>query len=83
MTVSDFKDLAKSYYWNLNWIDPFTGVLFETPVEGGEVGPLNAKIIADQFEKLKLGDRFFYAHRKDPGNHVPGLGEKLRKNVWR
>ena len=83
MSVEDFKDLAKGYYWNLDWIDAFTGSLFETPVEGGEVGELNAEIIADQFKKLKDGDRFFYSHKQDSGRHVPGLGNNFRNNIWR
>ena len=59
------------------------GSLFEIPVEGGEVGDLNAKIIGDQFQKLKSGDRFFYTHARDEDDNVPGLGEKVKKNVWR
>ena len=46
------------------------GALFEKPVKNGEVGELNARIIADQFRKLKFGDRFFFSHRR--GKNVPG-----------
>ena len=59
------------------------GALFESPVSGGEVGETNAKIIADQFHKLKFGDRFFFSHKKDDENHVPGLPSELRKQIFR
>ena len=59
------------------------GSLFEIPVDGGEVGELNAKIIGAEFKRLKHGDRFFYTHSSSESDHVPGLGEKVRDNVWR
>ena len=43
----------------------FEGSLFELPVSGGEVGDTNARIIADQFHKLKFGDRFSFSHEQD------------------
>ena len=42
---------------------------------------LNGKILADQFRRLKFGDRFFYSHEK-LGN-VPGLPPTLRQNVFK
>ena len=57
--------------------------MFETPVEGGEVGELNAKILGQQFKDLKYGDRFFYNHERKTESHIPGLGPKLRENVFR
>ena len=50
---------------------------------GGEVGETNAKIIADQFHKLKFGDRFFFSHEKDYENNVPGLPIELKKQIFR
>ena len=58
-----------------------SGALFETPVPGGEVGPTNAKIIADQFERLKYGDRFFFNHKEASNAH--GLGPVARENVMK
>ena len=96
----DFLELGKNYFFNFEWIDPFSGTktktrlaliilfhfvgaLFEIPVAGGEVGDMNAKIIGKQFQDLKYGDRFFYNHKRDASKYVPGLGTKLRKNVFR
>ena len=59
----------------------FSGALFETPVPGGEVGPTNGKIIADQFERLKYGDRFFFNHN-GKGN-ARGLGPVAQRNIIR
>jgi hypothetical protein len=61
-TDENLKDLGKAYFWHMDMIDPFTGTLMETVVEGGEVGPTNAAIIGEQFQKLKFGDRFFFNH---------------------
>ena len=47
------------------------------------MGELNAKIIGEAFENLKKGDRFFYSHRPDKSNHVPGMGDKMRENIFR
>ena len=44
----------------------------ETVVNGGSVGPTNAKVIADQFVKLKFGDRFFYNHKEERNAHPLG-----------
>ena len=50
---------------------------------GGEVGQLNAQIVGNQFWKLMVGDRFFYSHRPDQAQHVPGLPSKIKQNVLR
>jgi hypothetical protein len=41
-------------------IDPFEGGLAEDHVAGSDMGPLFTRIIADQFNRLRAGDRFFY-----------------------
>ena len=57
--------------------------MFELPVSGGEVGDTNARIVADQFHKLKFGDRFFFSHEQDEDSNVPGLPFELRKQILR
>ncbi|QVL31318.1 peroxidase [Telmatocola sphagniphila] len=47
-------------YGNVNNIDAFEGGLAEDPVPGSDVGPLFQKIMVNQFERLRDGDRFFY-----------------------
>ncbi|CAG0896777.1 unnamed protein product [Cyprideis torosa] len=43
-------------------IELFPAMVSETPVSGGVVGRTAACIIAEQFERLRYGDRFFFAN---------------------
>jgi len=81
MSVDNFVDLGKAYFWMLDIIDPFPGTMSETNVDGGSVGPTNGKIIADQFKRLKFGDRFFFNH-KEEGNVRP-LGAVANQNIMK
>ena len=47
-------------YGTVDKIDPFEGGMAEDHVAGSDLGPLFTKIIADQFNRLRAGDRFFY-----------------------
>ncbi|CAB3235173.1 unnamed protein product [Arctia plantaginis] len=62
-------------------IDLWIGGLLEEPVEGGIVGPVFANIIADQFAKLKRGDRYFYEYGPDinPGAFTPSQLAEIKK----
>jgi hypothetical protein len=53
------QELQKAY-GNVNNIDAFEGGLAEDHVAGSDMGPLFTTIIADQFNRLRAGDRFFY-----------------------
>ncbi len=53
-------ELAAAYPGGVNTIDAFEGGLAEDHVPGSDVGPLFERIMADQFERLRDGDRFFY-----------------------
>lgn len=54
--IERFKDV----YSSVDDIDLFIGGISETKVEGSYVGPTFQCILADQFLKLKRGDRHFY-----------------------
>ncbi|XP_072949762.1 chorion peroxidase [Epargyreus clarus] len=62
-------------------IDLWVGGLLEEHVEGGIVGTTFAHIIADQFARLKNGDRFFYQHGPDinPGAFTLSQLAEIRK----
>jgi hypothetical protein len=53
------QELQKAY-GTVDNIDPFEGGLAEDHVAGSDMGPLFTTIIADQFNRLRAGDRFFY-----------------------
>jgi hypothetical protein len=51
-------------YGSVNNIDPFEGGLAEDHVPGSDMGPLFTRIISDQFNRLRAGDRFFYLNEQ-------------------
>jgi hypothetical protein len=52
----------------VNNIDAWVGGLAETHVSGGSLGPLFTKIIADQFTRLRTGDRLYFENVLDAGD---------------
>ncbi|CAH2085944.1 unnamed protein product [Euphydryas editha] len=70
-----------SVYASPEDIDLWVGGLLEEPVEGGVVGPTFANIIADQFSRLKAGDRYFYDNAPDvnPGAFTPSQLKEIKK----
>ena len=58
-------------YSNVEDIDLYVGGLSERQVPGGMVGPTFTCLIADQFARLKEGDRFFYEHGGQQGSFTP------------
>src|SRR5262249_24588250 len=50
-------------YGNVNNIDAWVGGLAEDHVAGGSVGPLFQRIIADQFKRLRSGDRLWFENQ--------------------
>jgi len=56
----DLQAKLFSLYGNVDSIDLWVGGLAEDHVFGTSVGPTFRKIIANQFERLRTGDRFWY-----------------------
>jgi hypothetical protein len=51
-------------YGSVDNIDAFEGGLAEDHAPGSDLGPLFTTIIADQFNRLRAGDRFFYLNEQ-------------------
>ena len=67
-----FKDLKsfipnlrilKKVYRHADDIDLFVGGLYEKPLRGAVLGKVFSWILADQFQRLRDGDRFWYENR--------------------
>ena len=56
----DLQARLASLYGNVDSIDLWIGGLAEDHVPGSSVGPTFRKIIADQFERIRDGDRLWY-----------------------
>ncbi|XP_071539220.1 chorion peroxidase-like [Panulirus ornatus] len=70
--LSEFTDpqvlqVFKRIYRNVNDIDLFAGGLAEKPLPGALLGPTLSCIIADQFLRGKIGDRFWFEYKDSPG----------------
>jgi hypothetical protein len=55
------KQLQQAY-GTVDKIDPFEGGLAEDHVPGSDMGPLFTRILANQFQRLRDGDRYFYGN---------------------
>ena len=62
-------------------IDLFVGGLLESSEDDAIVGPTFRDIIADQFSRLRRGDRYFYEHNVNinPGHFSPRQLEEIKK----
>src|SRR5262249_19571280 len=56
----DLQQKLKDAYGSVNNIDLWVGALAEDHVPGSSTGPLTRRILADQFERLRDADRFWY-----------------------
>ncbi|PAV56333.1 hypothetical protein WR25_19420 [Diploscapter pachys] len=59
---ADRVNLLKTVYANVNDIDLYVGILMEKPMNEALIGPTGGRIIAEQFRRLRDGDRFYFEH---------------------
>jgi hypothetical protein len=73
----------KAAYGSVANIDAFEGGLAEDHVAGSDLGPLFTRIIANQFIRLRAGDRFFYLNESWTTGESPILeqGNTLAKII--
>lgn len=86
--VEDFHELGpelgealERVYKSPRDIDLFVGGLLESSEDDAVVGPTFRDIIADQFSRMRRGDRYFYDHAWEinPGHFLPAQLEQIRK----
>lgn len=53
----------KSLYGSVDNIDLWVGILVEDHVPGASVGPTASRIISEQFNRIRGGDRFWYQNQ--------------------
>lgn len=53
-------------------VDLYVGILSEKHLEDGMLGPVGSCIIADQFVRSKIGDRFWYETNDSNLRFTPG-----------
>ena len=84
--VLDFSDITSNpalqaalagVYGDVANVDLWVGGLAEEKLEGAMLGELFAAIIADQFERLRAGDRFWYEYDLDPAELAALDGVRL------
>ena len=74
ISSSDLSKLMYIYNGDLDLIDPWLGALLERPAHQAMVGELLQRVIGEQFNHLRLGDRYWYDQiLKDP-NHYGDMG---------
>ncbi|KAI9553143.1 hypothetical protein GHT06_021036 [Daphnia sinensis] len=81
--VQEDIDLLKTAYKSVDDIDLYIGCLFETNVEsesGALMGPTALCITAEQFQKTKNGDRYFYDIGGQPNSFTPEQLNQIRQS---
>uniref|UniRef100_V9GWR0 Peroxidasin n=1 Tax=Lumbricus terrestris TaxID=6398 RepID=V9GWR0_LUMTE len=72
---ADVRRRLQEVYGHPNNVELFAGGIAEDVVDGGRIGPTFVCIIADQFKRLRDGDRFWY---ENPGVFTPAQLTELR-----
>ncbi|KAK3787705.1 hypothetical protein RRG08_031934 [Elysia crispata] len=73
--------LLDGTYESYRDIDLFTGAVYETPVDGGVVGPTFAYLLGEQFRRLRVGDRFFYEASDSQLGFTPAQLADIKKKA--
>ncbi|EFX83748.1 hypothetical protein DAPPUDRAFT_47883, partial [Daphnia pulex] len=78
-------DILKKAYTSVDDIDLYIGCLFEKHLgseSGALMGPTAICITANQFQRTKNGDRFFYDIANQPNSFTPDQLDQIRWSSW-
>ena len=75
------EKMKKLYNGNVDNVDAFVGGLAEPHVEGGAVGELFATLIADQFHRLRNGDRHWFENNEHLRDDMTEIKHTSMANV--
>lgn len=78
----EVQEALRQTYGNVNNIDLWVGGLAEDHVPGASVGPTFQRILVDQFQRLRDGDRFWY-EREFQGNELRQIRQTTLADVIR
>ncbi|XP_045134465.1 peroxidase-like [Portunus trituberculatus] len=86
-TFDDFRDVLPNrvveafsrLYASVDDVDPFVAGIAEENVPGSILGPTFRAIIADQFCRLRQGDRFFYDQGGSPTSFTEAQLHQIRQ----
>ncbi|XP_046449770.1 chorion peroxidase-like isoform X2 [Daphnia pulex] len=76
---SDLSTIMGQVYGSVDDIDVFVGGLAEVPFPGAIAGPTMSCLIAEQFNKLKFSDRYFYELGGQPHSFTAAQLAEIKK----
>jgi len=78
----DAASKIAALYDSVDDIDFFVGGNCEYHIKGAIVGPTFACVIAEQFRRLKVGDRFWYENRGQTGSFTQHQLEEIKRTSF-